>query len=195
MRQAIGNIENLMIRGLRSEAPFQFGMELLTFTLTMTLPSPSAILTPRTKRGSPINSSMARRNSRAWKLSDSFPFSEVIEFLDDRDGNNNIMLLELVNALAVVQSNIGVENEGLPAFHLTATTAVGIRYGPCSRMSRRKWMPDAQIHASVTRLLNDVRTIRCYSRRRRIRGGMNHNRVPLNSCRFSASISAAPPLR
>jgi hypothetical protein len=66
------------------------------------------------------------------------PLLEVIELLNDLDRNDDIMLLELVNALAVVQSNVGVENKSFSACHRTATEAVCIEYDPSSRLSRGK---------------------------------------------------------
>ena len=64
------------------------------------------------------------------------PLLEAIELLNNLDGNDNVMLLELVNALAVVQSNVGVENKSFSACHRTATEAACIEYCPSSGLSR-----------------------------------------------------------
>jgi hypothetical protein len=45
------------------------------------------------------------------------PLLEVVEFLDDRDGNDDVILLEVVDALAVVERNVGVENEEFAIGH------------------------------------------------------------------------------
>jgi hypothetical protein len=125
LRQAIGDIENFMIRGLRREAPFQFGMERLTY-LDHDPAKSIRDLDASIEEGIARQFVYGPQEFSRGEIERLVPLLEVIEFLDDRDGNNNIMLLKLVDALAVVQSNIGVENEGFPAFHLTATKAVRI---------------------------------------------------------------------
>ena len=47
---------------------------------------------------------------------------EAIQLLDNRDGNDDVILLEVVDTLAVVERNVGVENEEFAIGHPSALT-------------------------------------------------------------------------
>jgi len=54
-----------------------------------------------------------RENSRALKLMISFPFLKFVDLLQHRDGDHHVVLLEGVDAVVIVEDDVGVQHEYL----------------------------------------------------------------------------------
>ncbi len=110
--EPIGDVQDLVVRRARLEGQAEV-VVVLTAHLDDDVAEVLANLDPGVKQGLLGQAVECAQELARLEVDGFVTLLETVELLEHRDGNDDVVLLELVHALAVVKDDVGVEHEHL----------------------------------------------------------------------------------